>query len=114
MSREFDEDDDIYAEIDPDLLLDEVEDVDAQAPPPPSLSQMEEDCAWAAELIDRRLAEDPNYPTAALLAEMRHRVKPLSAYKITDAEMSGLRAIAKKEKMDRRLKELEDEQEEGT
>lgn len=112
MHREFDEEDREYFGIPDDL--DEYEDEDderAVERPLPSLAQMGKDCDWAAERIEQRLAEDPDYPTDKLLAEVRSVVKPLSGYRATDSEMLGLGILAMRAKLADRLRELEKEEE---
>jgi len=94
-------------------LVDEAESDTPVDAPLPSLAQMEKDCEWAAEVIEARLAEDPNYPTAALLAEIRTRVRPLSGYRPTNAEWVGLGILAMKAKIADRARELEKEENDG-
>lgn len=98
--------------FDPDLELDEEEIPELPPPPLPSLAQMEKDCDWASEQIDRRLAEDPDYPTDLLLAEIRQRVRPLTGYRPTDSEWAGLGILAMRAKVADRVRELEKEEEE--
>lgn len=116
--REIGEIDETEEEWDEPLdLFDEEEEEEVAPIALPSFAQMEEDCAWAAEVIERRLAEDPNYPTEALLAEVRSRVRPLSGYRATESELRGMRILAMKARVSDRLRELEKEEEnkeEGT
>lgn len=103
--------DEEWEELEADLLDDVDDDGEPVYKPLPSLAQMEEDCEWAADVIEQRLAEDPNYPTDALLAEVRSRVRPLSGYRPTEAEWRGLGILAMKAKAADRVRELEKEEE---
>ncbi len=106
--------DDDEFEVDPTIELDEDDEesgAEAVERPLPSLAQMGKDCDWAAEHIEKCLAEDPDYPTDKLLAEVRTRVRPIAGYRPTQGELNGLGILAMRAKISDRIRELENEEE---
>lgn len=107
------DDDDMFDELPHEIDEDDEEgEALASSAPLPSLAQMEKDCAWAEAHIAQRLADDPDYPTDKLLAEVRSRVRPLTGYRATPSEWAGLGILAMKAKVSDRVRELKKEEEE--